>query len=799
MPSNAPESASGDDLLAREIEAAGRDPRRRFGRYLILAELGRGGMGAVYRAWDPSLGRQVAIKVMLSDQSASPDAIERFAREARAAGRLKHPGIVAVFDVASDGGTPHIVMDYVVGVTLEAKLAGGLAIRDAVELVRQTALALDYAHSNGIIHRDVKTQNILINAEGQAQLMDFGLARDNAASQHLTATGETMGTPLYMAPEQIDCEQGTLGPGADIYSLGAVLYRVTCGRPPFADVATSTTALFKKVLFDAPTPPRERGADISADLERTILRCLEKEPANRYASAALLAADLGRFLEGKRTRSSAPRRRSDHALASHGKPRGTAADPTSPLGSRRRGGVVISLVSVGLVASAGLVFLALRPEAEKPRIQVTSPKSGLVTNEPEVVVAGKLLSGALGSVWLGDRGIPIKEGRFRASLPLTEGRHDIELMAQESSAPLTRLTVHIDRTAPELTVIAPKAGATLEPGTLTVRGTVRDAGPGPIQVASDGAMTEVNQPDGEPGSFEVAVELEAGEDELRVVATDRAGNETTTSVALTVEAPKPPPPPPPPPETAEERERNELITQFAYAVLDKEDLTRLWLEANERWPDDPTFKALGLYGGRIERWKAGLPFAEEMLARGVNTAFECKVVAGYLIENGQRPDEALELLDQAWRLDPELLARDDNFFHFYGRAVELTYKDHPERRVSPLQWAVKQNQARPSPNRRWHLFYLAKTYKELDKPGQALLVLGEALVDHPKYPATHVALGDHHRQEGKHQQAIEFYRKAAAYAQASIDNPNDPEDYKKECRVLLQRAEDGLKKSLNAE
>ncbi|MBI3725734.1 protein kinase [bacterium] len=283
---NSATSSSSQDALPRVI-----------GRYAIEAELGRGGMGAVFRALDPVLKRQVAIKVLLDPAHATADARRRFRSEASAAARLKHPGIVSVHEFGEHEGKPFLVMDLILGVSLEARLTeGSLPAKRVAEIVREVALALEHAHSQNVIHRDVKPGNVLIDRDGRPHLTDFGLARDMLATE-LTATGAVLGTPAYMAPEQAGGDVREQGPRTDIYALGGLLYRALVGRPPFR--AKTMQALLSNILLKDPVPPRTLNRALHADLETITLKCLAKEPARRYARAEDVAEDLRRFLEGE--------------------------------------------------------------------------------------------------------------------------------------------------------------------------------------------------------------------------------------------------------------------------------------------------------------------------------------------------------------------------------------------------------------------------------------------------------------------------------------------------------------------
>ncbi len=272
-------------------------PSPKIGRYTITAELGRGGMGVVYRGWDPGLQREVAIK-QIQDAAVADEHRVRFVREARAVAKLRHATIVPVFEVDQHAGRPFIVMEYVEGEPLSAALRRDPPLPpDALAaIVRDLAIGLDHAHGHGIVHRDVKPGNVILDADGAPHLLDFGLARDLGEAA-ITAPEMMLGTPQYMAPEQADREMGPIGPAADVWALGAILYHGLCGRPPFQDEVTAV--IIKKLLIDDVIPPREVRPDAPPDLEAITMLCLEKEPPARYGSAAELAADLDRFLAGE--------------------------------------------------------------------------------------------------------------------------------------------------------------------------------------------------------------------------------------------------------------------------------------------------------------------------------------------------------------------------------------------------------------------------------------------------------------------------------------------------------------------
>ncbi len=264
--------------------------------YDVLGELGRGGMGVVLQAYQPQLRRAVAVKMLLSGAAAGPAEVQRFRTECAAAGCLQHPGIVRVHEVGEHEGRPYFTMDLIDGSSLARRLAQGpLAPAEAARLVATVAAAIQYAHEQGVLHRDLKPQNLLLDRAGQPYVTDFGLAkRLDEAGQ--TRTGSLLGTPSYMAPEQA-AGQKELTPAVDVYGLGAVLYECLTGRPPFRAANPLDTVL--QVLESQPAPPRLLNPQVPRDLETICLKCLEKDPRRRYGSARELAADLQRFLAGE--------------------------------------------------------------------------------------------------------------------------------------------------------------------------------------------------------------------------------------------------------------------------------------------------------------------------------------------------------------------------------------------------------------------------------------------------------------------------------------------------------------------
>jgi WD40 repeat protein len=266
--------------------------------FQILDVLGRGGMGVVYRAREQGLQRLVALKMVRAGADASPEDLLRFRIEGETVARLQHPHIVQIFEVGTHQGQPYIALEYVEGGSLRQRVERErLPLRHAVELVEQLARGIYYAHQQGVVHRDLKPGNILLTASGQPKISDFGLAKFLGEDRDLTRTGAIIGTPSYMAPEQATGQANRIGPASDIYALGAILYELLVGKPPFAD-APPAEAVARLMTEDPPTLARLRG-DWPRDLITICDRCLEREPGKRYATAEALADDLRRFLHGE--------------------------------------------------------------------------------------------------------------------------------------------------------------------------------------------------------------------------------------------------------------------------------------------------------------------------------------------------------------------------------------------------------------------------------------------------------------------------------------------------------------------
>ena len=292
--SRSPDSASpASHFTGPEVSAS----ERMIGNYRILEEIDRGGMGIVFRAWDVNLNRGVALKMIRSGRMATDSDVQRFRAEAKAAARLDHPGIVPVHDVGTHEGHPYFSMAFIEGKNLDAyHRLRKLTVEEACSLIRDVALAIDHAHENGLVHRDLKPANILVDNSGRPRITDFGLAKSLETDDGLTGTGEILGTINYMSPEQAAARNDQVDRTTDIYSLGAILYFLCTGRPPFETDNPVDTLL--RILDSEPTMANRLNHSVPNDVAVICMRCLEKEPANRYQTARELADEIERFLLG---------------------------------------------------------------------------------------------------------------------------------------------------------------------------------------------------------------------------------------------------------------------------------------------------------------------------------------------------------------------------------------------------------------------------------------------------------------------------------------------------------------------
>ncbi len=322
-------------------------------RYRVEARIGAGGMAEVYRGFDQVLDRTVAIKVLLPQFARDAGFVARFRREAQAAARLNQPTIVGVFDTGADGDRQYIVMEFVEGRTLADFLSSGRrpTLVQAVELTRKIAEALAAAHAQGIVHRDIKPGNVMVTRDGFVKVMDFGIARmqtDVTAPQ----TSSVIGTPTYLSPEQAQGQ--AVDARSDIYSLGCVLYELLAGRPPFT--GDTPVAIAYKQVNETPVPPSAHNPEVPPQLDAVVMKCLAKNPANRYQSAEELAADLERVKKGQDVEATPLLAGAGDATQVIARPSPTQVmPPPEPEGSSRKVwlGVLIGLLIFALLAAGG--------------------------------------------------------------------------------------------------------------------------------------------------------------------------------------------------------------------------------------------------------------------------------------------------------------------------------------------------------------------------------------------------------------------------------------------------------------
>lgn len=335
---------------------------RRFGPYELIDELGRGGMGVVYRAWEPKLQRAVALKLLLAGPFASDGFITRFLREARLAARLRHPHIVAIYDAGEAEGQPFYTMELVEGRSLASVVQEGLpSAEQAAGWMRTLAQAVESAHREGVLHCDLKSSNILLTDTGEPKIADFGLAKLWRDAPDVTLEGAALGSPSFMAPEQAEGRRGDLGPGTDVYALGAVLYHLLTGRPPH--YGGSLQEVLAQVRTASVIAPHLLNPSVPRDLETICLKCLDKDPPRRYASAEDLAEDLGRFLRGEAVR----------------------ARPITLVGhlwrwARRNRSLAVSLSALTAVSLAGAVAVLWqmrRNQLERERVELEGYATGI--------------------------------------------------------------------------------------------------------------------------------------------------------------------------------------------------------------------------------------------------------------------------------------------------------------------------------------------------------------------------------------------------------------------------------------
>jgi tRNA A-37 threonylcarbamoyl transferase component Bud32 len=326
---------------------------RYFGDYELDQEIARGGMGVVYTARQVSLNRRVAIKMILAGHLADEVTIKRFYAEAEAVANLKHPSIVSLHEVGSHKGQHYFSMDFIDGENLAERVRGRpLAVRQAAAIVKTIAEAIHFAHQRGVLHRDLKPANVLIDKEGHPHVTDFGLAKLIDRDSTLTQSGDFMGTPNYTSPEQAVGRSDQIGPHSDVYSLGAILYELLTGYPPFQSSNSMQTLI--QVMDVDPVPPKRRNPNVPADLDTICLRCLEKLSHHRYHSAGELAQELGRFL--------------DHEPI-HARPAGFVRKVTGWV--RRRPAQMAAAVAIAFAGLVGGVYYLIQENAFLHALQIT--------------------------------------------------------------------------------------------------------------------------------------------------------------------------------------------------------------------------------------------------------------------------------------------------------------------------------------------------------------------------------------------------------------------------------------------
>ena len=292
------------ELETLQLEALG-PSRRTVGEYELVQQLGAGTMGRVYKAYQRRLDRIVAIKMIRSGKLASQHEKDRFQVEIKAAAGLDHPFIVRILEAGEHQDDLFFAMDYVDGTSLsELAQANPLEPRHAAKYVAQIAEGIEYAHQQNVLHRDLKPANILVDERDTIRIADFGLAKRLEADTRFTRTGDVLGTPSYMAPEQAKAQADAIDSRSDVYSIGAVAYELLTGRPPFQ--AATVWATLRQVVSSDPVPPRALNGDVPVELETICLKCLEKKPAHRFQSAAELRAELDRFINDERIVSRRP-------------------------------------------------------------------------------------------------------------------------------------------------------------------------------------------------------------------------------------------------------------------------------------------------------------------------------------------------------------------------------------------------------------------------------------------------------------------------------------------------------------
>ncbi|MFO0945753.1 MAG: serine/threonine-protein kinase [Planctomycetota bacterium] len=371
-------------LLSGTFDGKPGSPARFFKDYELLDELGRGGMGVVYKAKQIGLNRMVALKMILAGQLASETAVQRFYREAQSAASLDHPNIVPIYEIGEHENRHYFSMAYVEGQSLaDSAKKNPMSLEQAVRIVKQVAESVHYAHEKGIVHRDLKPANILIDKQNRPRVTDFGLAKQIDDDSNLTATGHVMGTPCYMSPEQAKGISKEIGPASDIYSLGGILYRLLTGKPPF--LGNSQTETLVKVLHEEVIPARQHNPAIPKALEDICNKCLAKKVEDRFHTAQELASALDEWLRnGDNSASFATIVAGTSESVSLSNP--SASLPAAPKDGGKKspwGFVALGIAAVAVIGS-GAYFALPRTNGPSSAIAADPVSSSDVTPVPSV-------------------------------------------------------------------------------------------------------------------------------------------------------------------------------------------------------------------------------------------------------------------------------------------------------------------------------------------------------------------------------------------------------------------------------